>query len=255
MDAPAMPPPAALLAFLGGEAPSEAALRRPESRGGPPPTPSPRPAGPSSSARRSKNGEDSSPDSDAAPADNGGFDDSRDIDSRAPVPVAEPVPAPAAKAPRSPRGSQREAKPQQRALPPRAPGESSTSSSGPAEPTAAYPRQGRDKADFNKTCTPGPASLGAMLGEDSAAQALRRSRSGTGRSPCASPSGGAAERPRSGSRRSSSSAGKGRPGSGEQQGERSGSGTPSRTKTAAAAALDLDPLGQSQGKRRFGGRG
>mmetsp|Transcript_147228 Transcript_147228/g.256960 ORF Transcript_147228/g.256960 Transcript_147228/m.256960 type:complete len:260 (-) Transcript_147228:97-876(-) len=254
----ALPPPAALLEFLG-EAPSEAALKRPtSSRGAPevqaPPASAraaPSPAAARNSASRGR-GEDSSPETPGLPSNDGGFDDWVD-DRKAPNPEAEPLPAKASKArgPTSPHrrqanGQQVQAGTAAVALPPRAPQAGAYPEAAvrsPAGSTAesfgkrgnvphgSVPRGRGTEPSFSKTMSPAPAGLAAMLGEASTDAALRHSSSGT-------PKSGASSRPRSGSRRA-----------------RERSSTPNnKVDSVTACALDLDPLGSS-GRRRFGGRG
>lgn len=247
-------PPPALLAFLG-EKPSEAALRRPGSGTGRPPAVVQGQAVASAQFRD----EDSSPDTPGLPSNDGGFDECHVDDARAPVPQAEPVPVGSKKQAaqssqssgekRAPKTDEKarsppstgEARPQ-RSLPPRAPAEAirspSSSAGGSSVNLSSSGHLRRQEASFAETATPGPGSLAAMLGDASAASALRRSdhdrlAPGAHRSPSNS------SRPRSGSRHSSG---------------RERSSTPQKAQGPAAAALELDPLGTS-GKRRFGGRG
>lgn len=257
----APPPPAALLEFLG-EAPSEAALRRPTSSRGiveAPPSSARAPATPAGENAASRGrGEDSSPDTPGLPRHDGGFDKGLD-DRKAPNPEPEPLPAKASKArgPASPHRRQSGGQQVQAssgaasavALPPRAPqagaypeapvrspAGSGTDSARRQAPHASMSNDSSSRgrgmdSSFSKTMSPAPASLSAVLGEASADAALRHSGDGT-------PKGGAGGRPRSGSRRA-----------------RERSSTPNRNvDTLTACALDLDPLGSS-GRRRFGGRG
>lgn len=238
-DPEAAPPPAALLEFLG-EAPSQAALRRPGSSCGQTAAPAQR-----AQAGRGR-GEDSSVESAGIPLDDGGFDDNKDADNLSPAPQAEPAPALAgAEKARAPAGSPSSGSRSRR--PPQQPQDPAQAPAKPRQPssTGGAPPRPRDAGgggggtDLGKTATPGPAGLAGMLGQDSADRALRRSGSSC-----------SAGRPRSGS--SSSKAA-------QSQGDARGrSGTPSRPQqqqVAAASVLDLDPLGLSGGKRRFGGRG
>lgn len=242
------PPPAALLAFLG-EAPSEAALRRPttgESRAAP-------------SVRG--HGEDSSPDTpDRAPVDNGGFDDFRD-DACGPVPETEAVPSLGST------GNARSRRTPDR--PPKVPGAAEgvvvgsptgagayPSGSGPSAPPRQQrsPKRGNSggsKSDLSKTSTPVPAALAEFLGSEPADAALRKSFGSTGGS------GGTPKRANSersnGSGSAVAAANAGRPRSGSRRA--ADAQERSQTPTQMKGALDMDPLNSSGNRRRFGGRG
>eukprot|EP00929_Paragymnodinium_shiwhaense_P097505 TRINITY_DN59169_c0_g1_i1.p1 TRINITY_DN59169_c0_g1~~TRINITY_DN59169_c0_g1_i1.p1 ORF type:complete len:276 (+),score=67.61 TRINITY_DN59169_c0_g1_i1:53-880(+) len=270
------PPPAALAAFLG-EAPSEAALRRPgSSHGGlsrpcssygepaahievaSTPASARRPASKGSAPHRS---EDSSPDEpDRPPRHDGGFDNVREYDG-GPVPSAEALPASSSKA-----ASRRAQQPQdgsgysgeasgrvsaKEQRPPRAPGSSGGNGydagmASPASSTASHPRgssTGRSarasspKADILNLTTTPAPSSYAGLMGEEAFDEQPRSSSGHSHR---SGSG----RPASASRRAGSSGGRDR--------DKGAEGTEPTNLASAAAALD--PLGAS-GRRRFGGRG
>merc|ERR1719217_1158403 len=132
----AVAPPAALLEFLG-EAPSEAALRRPgsSSSNAPPRVPLKSPA---ASAPRGK-GEDSSPETPGRPPHNdGGFDDTIDaLDRRAPQPEAEAMPAAPSRGDKA-RNSERSNQSSAAALPPRAPAAEVSMATSPAGSTSGY---------------------------------------------------------------------------------------------------------------------
>lgn len=247
-------PPAALLAFLG-EAPSEAALRRPDTAEG------------GSSCARGR-GEDSSPDSagpDARPCDDGGFDD--DLIEGAPVPQPEPVASSAGSLQASSARKGRE----KRVLPPkvppqddgggRPPGEGAGSSGGAAQaaPRPAASSRSRAEAEFGKTFTPMPASLAGMLGEAGADHAARSSTQHEAL-PVERRRGSTPNSRPTGSGGSNSSNRGGRPRSSSQRGGGERAENPARTQGApvappgVAGVLDMDPLG-STSRRKFGGRG
>lgn len=246
------PPPAALLQFLG-EAPTQAALRRPGSSGSnAPPSRVPPKKSAAASSHRGK-GEDSSPESDGGlpPCNDGGFDDLLD-DGRAPQPETQAMPV-AQKRTGSPRARQSGAAAIER--PPRAPAvdggtspAGSTASGntrrqgsqgGAARETSGSGSRGRVSASnaeaaMGKTCTPAPGSLKEMLGEASASAAVRHS------------SGGA--RPRSGSNGARQSG----------YGGNAAEGMSAKSNKERSLTPNLpDPMGMSGGQRkqRFGGRG
>ncbi|CAE8585954.1 unnamed protein product [Polarella glacialis] len=239
---PNSPPPAALLAFLG-EAPSEAALRRPTSSA------STRPAN-----RRSR-GEDSSPDTPGVPrADE--FDDFQEYSGATAAQsdrLGSDVPT---------AGSGRSQSQRAPALPPR--GSRTAAEAGYAVPAASPPRpqpanskrtvsRQPEVEDMNKTTTPMPGGLASFLGEEPTAAASRRSEPVAGSAPTQRPQGsGGSGRSSDGSRPRSGSHSRLSNGSG-----RDGSNTPSREISTKLAALDVkDPLGSANGKKsRFGGRG
>eukprot|EP00931_Biecheleriopsis_adriatica_P115654 TRINITY_DN91421_c0_g1_i1.p1 TRINITY_DN91421_c0_g1~~TRINITY_DN91421_c0_g1_i1.p1 ORF type:complete len:241 (+),score=46.20 TRINITY_DN91421_c0_g1_i1:62-784(+) len=237
------PPPAALLDFLG-EAPSAAALRRPESGAG-----GPRPAAKGSAARR---GEDSSPESPGLPPEDGGFDDCREYSGATAAETDTFGTAAAAGAAKS--RSQRP--PAAASKPPKGSPDTEKAARAAAGYSAgAQPKRAGSMSpeveDFSKTATPAPGNVAGLLGEDVPSPARQRNPgepharpSGSGGS---GRSGSGGSRPRSGSRNRSM---------GPKQGSReSGDVTPTKGLSQAAAALELDPLGSSMGRRRFGGRG
>jgi len=228
-------PPAALLEFLG-EAPTSAALRRPDSSCGVRAIPG--------SARDRQ--EDSSPDTPGLPQLDGGFDDCKEY-SGATAAERDTLgsgildegrtrnqKSSSSKPPRAAKGSPDTSKAARAAVgsPGGAPSKRSTS-------------RGPEIEDLSKTCTPQPAGLSSFLGEGCASPNQRLSNSGG-----------------SGS---THSGGSGRSGYGTSQAR---SGSLNRSVAASNSSCDLDdasslakaaaamdPLGASGGKRRFGGRG
>mmetsp|Transcript_71012 Transcript_71012/g.170132 ORF Transcript_71012/g.170132 Transcript_71012/m.170132 type:complete len:243 (+) Transcript_71012:31-759(+) len=225
--------PAALAEFLG-EAPSEAALRRPG-------TAASQVRPPSSAANR--NPEDSSPDSEGLPPENdGGFDDFRDD---APVPAIPEAEAYAAKGAATAGRERVMASPRRQPVPQSSSGETKvTSSKKPMVPRA--PAEASASKSFASTCTPGPAALSSMLGEVPAAAAMRKS------SGSVVPTAGDTASSLASSLRSQASS-HGRSNSFHNSGSRQGRDR-SNTPKGASAVLDLDPLGATS-RRRFGGRG
>mmetsp|Transcript_31632 Transcript_31632/g.58123 ORF Transcript_31632/g.58123 Transcript_31632/m.58123 type:complete len:259 (+) Transcript_31632:58-834(+) len=242
--------PAALAAFLG-EAPSEAAIRRPS-------TAASQVRPPSSAARR--NPEDSSPDSEGLPPENdGGFDDFRDD---APVPSMPEAEAYASKSSKS--ASHRDkavSSPNRTVGYPEAQG-----GKRPNVPRAPSKEGSAPPKSFATTCTPGPGALSSMLGEAPAAAAMRRGLGSGGggsgggalyaTSGSSSAGGGAGDTASSlasSMRSQSSSHGPNARSNSLHRGGR-GAREPSNTPKGAGGVLELDPLG-STSKRRFGGRG
>lgn len=251
-------PPAALLQFLG-EAPSAAALRRPDSSAGAKATPS--------SARDRR--EDSSPDTPGLPHRDGGFDECRDYSGATAAEndtLGSSVPdegrtrqhkSSSSKPPRAAKGSPDTPKAARAAA-------SAAGYAGGA-PSKRTTSRGPEIEDLSKTCTPQPAGLSSFLGEGSASPNASSGRpiepSGGSQHQRLSDSGGSTHsggagrsgysgtsRPRSGSRNRNMAAS-------NSSGDFDDSSATRLTKASSKAAAALDPLGTSGGKRRFGGRG
>lgn len=244
-------PPAALLEFLGGEAPSANALRQPGSSGSVAGSAPPRPVVPQSSARRCYD-DDSSDEDNSAPVYDGGFDNGLDA-LKAPIPKAEAVPElavavakaekertkrPASRGERIHDHQKEQRPPRPRAVPV---GGLDTPSSnyggGYSNGASQTPARGRsfgctEQVSLGQTSTPFPESLTDMMGEG-ALHANRRSSSQT-------------PPPQKQLHRSTS-------------GSRSNKSVDSRKNTPEdSSGLGKNgplALGSSGGKRRFNGRG